>query len=259
MEKIKGKSPAMSIIVRILTLGMLIIHFLMVALDVRGQAIKQTTSYVPESPFSSVHTKRNKVRQIYNSQIGVREKQPNSGTQVENYLKYVNLPAGNPWCAAFVCWVYGRAGVVNPRTGWSPGLFGEGRVIWRKEEQGTRSKDQGLGVERPYKSSSSLFHGRGICVQYPPGAASEWFQPGGGVGGGLLDRKLGIPTTGDIFGLYFPEKGRIAHVGFIDEWNDPWVITVEGNTNVLGGREGDGVYRKRRLVRTVDRVARYVE
>ena len=29
-------------------------------------------------------------------------------------------------------------------------------------------------------------------------------------------------------------------------------------TNVLGSREGDGVYRKRRLVRTVDKVARYV-
>ena len=30
-------------------------------------------------------------------------------------------------------------------------------------------------------------------------------------------------------------------------------------TNVLGRREGDGVYRKRRLVRTVDKVARYVD
>ena len=47
-------------------------------------------------------------------------------------------------------------------------------------------------------------------------------------------------------------------MGFIDEWKDPWVITVEGNTNVLGSREGDGVYRKRRLVRTVDKVARYL-
>ncbi|MBC7759130.1 MAG: hypothetical protein H7069_09750 [Phormidesmis sp. FL-bin-119] len=67
-----------------------------------------------------------------------------------------------------------------------------------------------------------------------------------------------IPGTSDVFGLYFPEKGGIAHVGFIDEWKDPWVITVEGNTNVLGSREGDGVYRKRRLIRTVDKVARYV-
>ena len=47
-------------------------------------------------------------------------------------------------------------------------------------------------------------------------------------------------------------------MGFIDEWKDPWLITVEGNTNVLGSREGDGVYRKRRLVRSVYKVARYV-
>ena len=259
MEKIKGKSPAMSIIVRILTLGMLIIHFLMVALDVRGQAIKQTTSYVPESPFSSVHTKRNKVRQIYNSQIGVREKQPNSGTQVENYLKYVNLPAGNPWCAAFVCWVYGRAGVVNPQSGWSPALFGEGRIIWDRGEgrvSGIRDRESSIryqvsrcGAINSNALSSSNFDGitlAGRCA----------YSPQAQVGGKFCTHV--VPATGDVFGLYFPEKGRIAHVGFIDEWNDPWVITVEGNTNVLGGREGDGVYRKRRLVRTVDRVARYV-
>ena len=74
----------------------------------------------------------------------------------------------------------------------------------------------------------------------------------------LGGQEQGLPSIGDIFGLYFPEKGRIAHVGFIDEWKDPWLITVEGNTNVLGSREGDGVYRKRRLVRSVYKVARYV-
>jgi mannitol-specific phosphotransferase system IIBC component len=29
--------------------------------------------------------------------------------------------------------------------------------------------------------------------------------------------QLGTPTTGDVFGIYFPEKKRIAHVGFIDK------------------------------------------
>ena len=47
-------------------------------------------------------------------------------------------------------------------------------------------------------------------------------------------------------------------MGFIDEWKDPWVVTVEGNRNVLGSRDGDGAYRKRRLVRSVYKVARYV-
>ena len=184
---------------------------------------------------------------------------------VGDYLKYVNLPAGNPWCAAFVCWVYGRAGVVNPKSGWSPALFGEGRVIWPSRvsgikpacrQAGIKYQESRLVADKPEKFSSSSLDGRGLCAQYPPGAASEWLQPGGGVGGGFCTHV--VPTTGDVFGLYFPEKGRIAHVGFIDEWKDPWVITVEGNTNVLGGREGDGVYRKRRLVRSIYKVARYV-
>lgn len=64
--------------------------------------------------------------------------------------------------------------------------------------------------------------------------------------------------TGDVFGLYFPEKARIAHVGFIDQWDGTWLTTVEGNTNDSGSREGDGVYRKKRLVRTVYKVARYI-
>jgi hypothetical protein len=255
MENFRNNPRALVFIAQLFSAGILVIYFLMLTLDARGQAFNNPIFVRPGEHVHTAHLVE-KVRKIYTSQIGVRERLNNSGKEVEKYLRYVNLPKGNPWCAAFVCWVYGEVGVVNPESGWSPALFGEGRVIWRKEEQGTRSKDQGLGVERPYKSSSSLFHGRGICDQYLPGAASEWLQPGGGVGGGFCTHV--VPSTGDVFGLYFPEKGRIAHVGFIDEWKDPWVITVEGNTNVLGSREGDGVYRKRRLVRVVDRVARYV-
>lgn len=154
------------------------------------------------------------VRQIYSSQLGVREKQVNSGPEVEKYLRYVHLPKGNPWCAAFVCWVYGQADVPNPRTGWSPDLFPASRIIW---QSGTAVNTQG-----------SIFHN-----QTGPGPA-------------------------DVFGIYFPDKGRIAHVGFIDEWKEPWLITVEGNTNLSGHSDGDGVYRKRRLVRSIYQVARYI-
>ncbi|MBS7565157.1 CHAP domain-containing protein [Mucilaginibacter sp. Bleaf8] len=66
------------------------------------------------------------------------------------------------------------------------------------------------------------------------------------------------PLTGDVFGLYFPEKGRIAHVGFVDEWGPSVTITVEGNTNDAGSREGDGVYRKKRLTRQIYAVSRYI-
>ena len=85
-------------------------------------------------PANSSISKRIRVQQIYISQIGIREKHPNSGLNVEKYLRYVHLPKGNPWCTAFVCWVFGQAGVLNPRTGWSPGLFPNSKVIWSKRQ-----------------------------------------------------------------------------------------------------------------------------
>jgi hypothetical protein len=69
----------------------------------------------------------------------------------------------------------------------------------------------------------------------------------------------GIPLQSDVFGLYFPNKRRIAHVGFIETWGAKTVTTVEGNTNEGGSREGDGVYRKIRLTRQIYAVARYIK
>lgn len=68
------------------------------------------------------------------------------------------------------------------------------------------------------------------------------------------------PGTADVFGIWFANKKRIAHVGFIDEWQPPnaYCITVEGNTNEAGSREGDGVYRKRRLKTQIYKVSRWL-
>lgn len=67
------------------------------------------------------------------------------------------------------------------------------------------------------------------------------------------------PNSGDVFGIWFSSKGRIAHVGFVDKWDDSsYVITVEGNTNEGGSREGDGVYRKRRLKKQIYKVSRWI-
>lgn len=62
---------------------------------------------------------------------------------------------------------------------------------------------------------------------------------------------------GDVFGIYYPAKKRIAHVGFLDGEEGDFYITVEGNTNEAGSREGDGVYRKRRAKKTIFRVSRW--
>jgi hypothetical protein len=66
------------------------------------------------------------------------------------------------------------------------------------------------------------------------------------------------PQPGDVFGIYFPSKRRIAHVGIIEAWpRGGRFITIEGNTNSAGSREGDGVYRKRRVKRQIEKVARW--
>lgn len=67
------------------------------------------------------------------------------------------------------------------------------------------------------------------------------------------------PQRGDVFGIYFNSLGRIAHVGFIHKWGPTTTLTVEGNTNKQGSREGDGVYLKRRLSRQIYRVSNWID
>jgi len=69
----------------------------------------------------------------------------------------------------------------------------------------------------------------------------------------------GPPKPGDVFGIYFPSKNRIAHVGFIDEVKENHYVTLEGNTNDVGSREGDGVYRKYRIKKQVSATANWID
>jgi len=58
----------------------------------------------------------------------------------------------------------------------------------------------------------------------------------------------GIPLKpADVFGIWFNSMGRVAHVGFVEKNEGDWLVTIEGNTNGGGSRDGDGVYRRRRL------------
>ena len=188
------------------------------------------------------NAERNQIQQIYTAELGVREKTgKNDGVRVEKYLRHVGLKKGDPWCAAFVCWVLDEAGVANPRTGWSPGLFPRSKVVWERDRKVAGGRVAGKEV---------AVAGKEVAV------AGEKVAVAGG-------RKVGaersLPQKGDVFGIWFPDKGRIAHVGFVDSWSDKWLITVEGNTNEAGSREGDGVLRKRRLVRTVYQVSQFID
>lgn len=68
------------------------------------------------------------------------------------------------------------------------------------------------------------------------------------------------PRPGDVFGIWFIKLNRLAHTGFIDDWasNDKFCTTVEGNTNDAGSREGDGVYKKRRIKRQIHSVSNWI-
>lgn len=149
---------------------------------------------------------RSKVRKYYHTKIGVRELTgKNDGIQVEQYLKYVWLKKGQPWCAAFVSWCFGYNGVKKARSGGCVKLMEQGKVI------------------------------------YINGKAKQ------------------KPRPADVFFIWFSNLKRVAHTGFVDDWGETWVTTVEGNTNDAGSREGDGVYKKKRLKRQIYAVCNYID
>jgi hypothetical protein len=95
------------------------------------------------------------------------------------------------------------------------------------------------GVETPAKS---------------PAWSPAWFPKNK-----IIDKETAL--RGDVFGLYYSNLKRIGHVGFIDEdWQNQGstIITVEGNTNGDGSREGDGVYRKRRNKKQIYTISRWL-
>jgi len=59
------------------------------------------------------------------------------------------------------------------------------------------------------------------------------------------------PNRADAFGIYFQSLKRVAHTGIIEKVEGKWAVTIEGNTNDDGSRDGDGVYRKRRPLGTI--------
>lgn len=66
------------------------------------------------------------------------------------------------------------------------------------------------------------------------------------------------PGPGDVFGLHYANLGRIGHVGVVFSDAGNYWVTIEGNTNDAGSREGDGVYSKRRKKDQVSVISRWV-
>ena len=61
--------------------------------------------------------------------------------------------------------------------------------------------------------------------------------------------------AGDLFTLYYRRLGRVGHVGIVGGMiGKNTIMTYEGNTNEGGSREGDGVFRKARPIRSLEGV-----
>lgn len=64
---------------------------------------------------------------------------------------------------------------------------------------------------------------------------------------------------GQVFGLYFESKGRVAHVGMLISETKFSYVTIEGNTNNGGSRDGDGCYKMIRNKRTIYVISDHVK
>jgi hypothetical protein len=111
---------------------------------------------------------RNSIIQLATAELGVREEGgENSGLRVKEYLAYVGLGKGYPWCAAFVSWCYGQAGLPSPRTAWSPALFPKRRLY--------KSPEIALGAVKTadlfaiYSAKLGRIHHVGLIKSFAPG------------------------------------------------------------------------------------------
>jgi hypothetical protein len=138
--------------------------------------------------------------------VGVREVGNNGGKWVALYLKAVNLLIGNPWCLAF--------------------------LVFRLLDAASDLKKK-LPSDVPRTGYTPTFANwakqNGLWT--PVSAARLYY---------------GHVQRGDFAFFYRSAMGRISHVGVVLEVHSWGVVTVEGNTNQAGSREGDGVYKKSR-------------
>jgi len=66
---------------------------------------------------------------------------------------------------------------------------------------------------------------------------------------------------GDLIGIWFSSKGRIAHMGMIESVEGQKVTTLEGNTTDSDpmNRDGDGFFRKYRLKNQIYAVSNHIK
>ena len=82
------------------------------------------------------------------------------------------------------------------------------------------------------------------------GMAMSWFVP---------SRLVSSIVPGDVFSVWNKYLNRIGHIGMVEQVlpGGKFIVTIEGNTNGFGSREGSGVCRLTRPVKQVFNYARW--
>lgn len=148
----------------------------------------------------------------------------NHGKYIKVYLESVDLPEGNPWCAAFIYFRFQQASHKTgiplpedfPKSGYVPDY-----VSWAKKN------NRWKGVETAKES--------------------------------IVNR----PLAGDLLCFWFKDKSRHAHIGIVvDEADARGCWCIEGNTNDGDAstveRNGGGVYKRRRDWKTWGEFGGYI-
>ena len=135
---------------------------------------------------------------------------PNDGAIIRTIRKELNLPdRPAPWCAAFVTWILGRTYAPAGPIGLKSWLRGE------------------IGYRSPFFCDS----------------CDEWLKQAQ-----ALKRITDKPNPGDLFVLV-DSANHGHHIGFVTTEIDAnhTFGTIEGNTNIDGSNEGNGVYDRARV------------
>ncbi len=177
-------------------------------------ALFNTSSIPPVKKAESRLLKR--VLEIASSQIGVREKPPNSnrGPEVDLYQLAAGLnPAnGNAWCVAFIFFCF--------------------------EQAAAELRQENPMVEKAHVLTHWRLAGeRGVPRIFGKDAKAD----------------PGLIKPGHIFAMAVGTKGQ-GHSGLVIEvLRDGRFKTIEGNSNEAGSREGIGVFARERKPSEINR------
>ena len=127
--------------------------------------------------------------------------------------------------------------------------------LWVREETGN---NDGARVES-YLAVAGLKKGQPCCAAFVSFIFKQagYLAPRTGWSPSLFPvaRLVKAAVPGNVFGIYFPALKRIAHCGFVEKTDGDWISSIEGNTGTGGGRDGDGVHRRKRHKRTIYKYA----